>query len=657
MCGVRLLWALKALMALLACSIFARGLARADARLDRQLAEQKCALKEPSCDWLATLSSLERQSVTRAIARRGYTIEPAPWGKPIARVHIYNEDVFAEKFGLLEFFNHFHVTTKERAIANELVIGEGEVWDQARIEETARRLRDPLWTSVVVVLPVASAEPGKVDMLVVTRDIWSLRLNTQYTFQLGSLTNLSVALSENNFLGRRSVFAAGFTMDQGSIATGPIFIDKNLLGQRLDFRARFDFILNRQNLQEELGLADGPPTISERDTPGLNREGTQSSISISKPLFSLASRWGVGLSFSHRYAIDRRFRGLGLLPVDCSSGECKFPLDANNRFQSQLDIARDAVDASLIGVQYKMKRWDVTASGVRQWGTAIKHQVSVGYSIDNTDPQPLPSFPGSAAERAAFIRDVLPRNEMTSTPFVSYGFFVPRFKTFRNVSTYDLAEDSRLGAAFDVSYSVGLKFLGSDFNFQRGGVSASWGFPWCRDGLVRPAASLSTRYQDSDGDGDHEFIDNTATVGVRVVTPTYRWARIVAESTISTRWNDTGNRFFAIGSDNGLRGFLINEFSGTRTGDRLARTQIELRTVPRPLWVIRYGAVVFYEVGGVGDTFNGNAKLQLHHDAGAGFRMLVPQTARDLFRFDFAVPLDGANAGKLRFIAGFESAF
>ncbi len=647
----------RMLLVVTACVICAGGLARADARLDRALAEQKCIAKDPSCDWLATLSSLERQSATRAITKRGYTVEPAPWGKVIGKIHVYNEAVFAEKFGLLEFFNHFHVTTKERAIKVEVVIDEGEVWDQERVNETARRLRDPLWTSVVVVIPVVSAEPGKVDMLVVTRDIWSLRLNTQYTFQQGSLTNLSIALSENNFAGRRSVFAAGFAMDQGAIATGPIFLDKNLLGLRLDFRARFDFIFNRQNLQEKFGLAEGPPTISERDRPGFNREGSQSSFSLSKPLFALASTWGVGVSFSHRYAIDRRFRGLGLLPVDCSSGECVFPLDGNNRFQSQLDIARDAVDASLIGVQYKMKRWDATASAVRQWGTSVKQQLSVGYSIDDTNPQPLPSFPGSAVEREAFIRDVLPRNEMTSTPFISYGFFVPRFKTFRNVSTFELAEDSRLGPAFDVSYSVGLKLLGSDFNFQRGSWAASWGFQWCRDGLVRPAISMSTQYRDADNDGDHELVNNTATVGVRVVTPTYKWARIVAESTLATRWKDINNSFFAIGSDNGLRGFLINEFSGVRTGDRLMRTQVELRTVPRPLWVIRYGGVLFYEVGGVGDTFNGSGKLQLHHDVGFGFRMLIPQTARDLFRFDFAFPLDGPNAGALRFIAGFESAF
>jgi len=41
--------------------------------------------------------------------------------------------------------------------------------------------------------------------------------------------------------------------------------------------------------------------------------------------------------------------------------------------------------------------------------------------------------------------------------------------------------------------------------------------------------------------------------------------------------------------------------------------------------------------------------------------MLIPQTARDLFRFDFAKPLDGDHRcpipGNICFIAGFDSYF
>lgn len=636
-------------------------LARADARQDRALAESKCAARDPDCDWLGTLSSLERQSVVRAIVARGYELDPEPWGKTIRSIRVYNEAVFSEKNRFLQFFNFFHVTTKDHALREEVIVKVGETWDPSRVAEVARRLRDPLWTSVVVVLPAKTNEPGKVDLLVITRDIWSLRLNTQYTYQQGSLTNLSIALSENNFLGRRVLFAAGFAMDQGAISTGPIFLDKNVLGKGIRLRVDARVILNRENLSESLGFSEGPPTISDSDQAGFTQEGTESSIEISRPLRSLSSKWGLESRFSHRYAIDRRFRGLGLLPVDCSTGECNIPtavINGRNVVRPILDAARDTPDGTILGVQYEMRRWDVTAAAVRQWGTEWKQQLTVGHSVDRTNPRPLASFPGNADERAAFIRDVLPRNEVTSTPFISYGAFTPKFKTLRNIDTYELAEEVLLGPSFSVSYAVGLELLGSDTNFQRGSASASWSFPWCRDGFVRPGLSISTRLQrfDLDGSGDRklEFIDNTASLSVRMATPTYKWARIVAETSVATRWNDTvsGNLgAFSIGSANGLRGFQIGEFRG----QRLVRQQVELRSIPFPFWIVRLGGTLFYDLGGAFNTFGND--FALHHDVGFGLRMLVPQTARDLFRFDFAFPLDGAAAGKLRFIAAFEQAF
>ncbi len=625
--GVRRAW--------IVCAGFLAGVplavaeSRADSREDRTRAEQACLARDPGCDWVAALSSLERLTVVHALTARGYVVEPSPWNKVIGSIRVYNEDVFPENNRLLQFFNHFHVTTKEFAIEREVVIAPGEVWDQQRVEETARRLRDPLWSSVVVVIPVVSQEPGKVDVLVVTRDVWSLRLNTKYTFQQGSLTDLSVALSENNFLGTRTVFAAGFLMDQGAVATGPIFINRNVLGKRISLSARIDAILNRDDL------------IDHRT---FTREGSQSVISVSRPLFSLASKWGVGGSFSHRFAIDRSFKGLDLFPVDCINtvdGKC---------------VAAAPGAENTIGFQYAIRRWDLTASGVRQWGTKVKHQLTVGHNINSQHREPLASFPGDDAQRQAFIRS-LPRSELTSTPFISYGLFTPTFKTLRNVSTYDLAEDTRLGPDLDLSYSVGAKVLGSDVNFQRASWSLGWAFPWCRDGVVRAAVGMSTRLEnvDLDGDGDkqHEFIDNTASTTVRLITPTYRWARIVALMTVATRWNDeVSSAFgaFSIGSDNGLRGFGINEFRG----QRLASGQFELRTVGRPLWVTRVGAVAFYDIGSAAQTFK---SMQLHHDIGAGLRMLIPQNGRDVFRFDFAFPLDGGSAGKVRFIAAFESAF
>ena len=40
---------------------------------------------------------------------------------------------------------------------------------------------------------------------------------------------------------------------------------------------------------------------------------------------------------------------------------------------------------------------------------------------------------------------------------------------------------------------------------------------------------------------------------------------------------------FFLGSDDGLRGYLINEFDG----QRLARGNFEIRSIPKPLWFLR----------------------------------------------------------------------
>ena len=586
---------------------------------DRELAAERCASRDPGCDWTATLSSLERASVARALAARGYQIDPSPWGKVIGAVRVYNEEVFAEPSEFLRFFNHFHFRTKESTIRAEAVMSPGEIWNQDRVEETARLLRDPLWTSVVAVVPVVTAAPGQVDVLIVTRDIWSLRFNTQYTYQQGKLTNLTTSLSENNFLGRRDVLSAALTMDQGAIAVGPLFIDKDLAGEHLDFRARVDDILTRDDLTKHSNF---------------HSEGSDSTITLSRPLWSLASEWAAGASFTHRFAINRQFFGTALRAYEYTD-----------------PVTMQVTD---FGRQYEMRQWSTNAFVTRQWGDDLKQQLSFGHTYTSQRPRPLDDFPGDAAQRAAFIASVLPRSEVTSVPFAEYAFFTPRYRTLRNIGTFDLAEDLRTGPDLDVSLGFGLKLLGGDHNFQRLSGAVGWTFPWGRDAFVRIAAGLGGRYQEGEAGESPKlrgFIDDTATVSLRGATPPIANAfRLLAQTSVATRWNDTQNQFYVIGSDSGLRGFNINEFSGQRFFD----LQIEARTLPYPIWVLRFGAVVFYDVGGADNSFG---EMMLHQDAGIGARILIPQTSAQLLKFDLAIPFDGRNRGALRFLAGFGSEF
>ncbi len=602
--------------------------AKRSATEERLAAAAACHARAATCDWVRTFSSLEKLSIGRALASLGLEIEPAPWDKVIGRIRIYNEDVFAER-NWLRFFNLFHITTREQTIRGELTVDEGQVWDDELIAESARRLKDPLYTGVVALLPVKSSEPGKVDLLVVTRDIWSLRLNTKYQIQQGSLTDLSISLSENNFLGRRKTIAVGVIIDQGSLTVGPLFIDKNFLGEHLDFRFRVDRIFTRQSL--DIVAADGTSVPSGdpgglQDDRVLRSEGSQATVALTKTLWSLASKWGWGGSFSYRNAVNRSYRGTGLRAVDDPST----PVN------------------ELLPREYRMRSWTARASVTRQWGGEYKQQIEIGHSVSSQEPSLLDTFPTDPALRAFFIRAVFPRDEVISSPFIEWSLFRAKFKTVRNVDTFELAEDLRLGPNVTVGLQRSVKLLGSDFNFARPSLTAGWTFPWSRDGFVRLSAGGQIRIQDGD------TIDNTATAQIRAATPTLRYVRVIAQAHMETRWNDTQNAFYTLGSESGLRGYDIGQF----IGDRRIVGQVEARSLPYPFWVLRLGAVAFYEVGGVASSFE---QMSLHHDVGVGLRMLIPQTARDLFRFDFAKPLDGQHScpipGNICFIAGFDSYF
>ncbi len=606
MTGVRLPW--------LVCALLGHGaFAGADPASDRAEAERVCGLQEPGCDWFATLGTLERQSVERAIRERHYVLDPTPWGKTIGSVQVYNEDVFAEDVWPLRFFNNLHYTTRESATYDEIVIHEGEVWNQAKIEESARLLRDPLFSSVVVVLPAKSKDPGKVDLLVVTRDIWSLRLNTNYTFQVGKLTNLSFSVSENNFLGNHNVLAMAFAMDQSEIATGPLFIDKSVLGKHVTLSARVNDIFNRDAFIDHGKLVN---------------EGSDSSFVISRPLWSLASEWSAAATFSHSFSVIRRFQGTSIRPYDDP----------------------DTSEVETIPTQFEFRRWGTSVQASRQIGTDIKHQITVGYSLNDQHPSFLPDFSPDPVLRDAFARDVFPHSEVTSTPFVSYTLYTPTYRTLRNVGTYDLVEDVRLGPQLDASLAFSLRALGSDTHFTAPTLGASYTLPWCHDGYVRGAAAIAARINNG------TTRDDTASGSVRVVTPATTLGRIVAQTTIGSRWHDTTNAFIAIGGDPGLRAFTVNQFAVApgASSSRVVTGQLEARSLPFELWVLRVGAVLFYEIGGVGESF---ATTHLHHDVGVGFRVLIPQTARDVFRFDVPFALDGATAGHPHFIASYQSAF
>jgi len=122
-------------------------------------------------------SALEKSVISQKLGQRGLSLDPAPEGKLIEEVQIVTLDVFDERDPMPDIVNVLHVTTRERVIRRELLFHEGEPYRALFAHETARNLRDVTQLSIVLVVPAQGSRPERVRVLVITKDVWSLRLN------------------------------------------------------------------------------------------------------------------------------------------------------------------------------------------------------------------------------------------------------------------------------------------------------------------------------------------------------------------------------------------------------------------------------------------------------------------------------------------------
>ena len=96
----------------------------------------------------------------------------------IERIEIVREDIIAQSDPWPNFLNRLHMTTREYIVRQEILVAPGQQWNQDKVDESARNLRRLFILAVVRAIPCKSSRPGHVILLVVTKDLWSIRMNT-----------------------------------------------------------------------------------------------------------------------------------------------------------------------------------------------------------------------------------------------------------------------------------------------------------------------------------------------------------------------------------------------------------------------------------------------------------------------------------------------
>jgi hypothetical protein len=532
-------------------------------------------------------SPYERRAITDALASLHATADDAPEGKTLEGVDIVSLEVLDHNDPVPAFaasvINTIHVTTKRYVVEREVLLRVGQPYKSVTVEESVRNLRALPQLSLVVAVATRGTDGEHVRLLIITKDVWSLRLNWNLQLSSSGLEDLVIQPSEENFLGTHQVGSLYFERDPAAFTFGAGYHAPRLSGTRSVLDASANVVINHVT-----GAF----------------EGSYGQLLAYQPLFSARTDWAWDSLVAWDQQIVRRFIG-----VD----EAAFPAGS---------AAND-----LVPWEYHVRTYNAQESVTRSLGWSSKHDFSLGAYVDvlqyQTTALQAASNPQAVSE---FVSDYVPRSDNRVAPFAQYHGYEARFIRVLDFQTLGLQEDYRLGHELYVRVSPVTKALGSSRDFIDVYAAAAYTFA-IGDGLFRATVESLTDAQ-SNGLSD-AAIDG----GFQFVSPSFRIGRLVYNVHALSRYRNYMNAQSFLGGDTQLRGYPSSFFVGKDT----VTSNLEFRTMPvEVLHAAQLGGALFYDVG---DAFDGWNNLRPAQSTGFGIRTLFPQLDRLVFRADVGFPV------------------
>ncbi len=551
-------------------------------------------------------SRYEKEAIKEALEDGHLEIDPDPEGKTIDTIHSVRLEVLEPRDPGPELLrpvpilgpitkvitkprlNWLHVLSKDWIIRRELLLNRGDEYVQVIIDEVARNMRSrmPLQVSLVVILPVKSSEPGKVDLLVITKDIWSLRLSFDVVGTPGGLEKLLIVPQETNFLGLHHTVRTSYTYQPETHTLG--------LGYSIP---RFG--------QSWIGAgASASITINRREN---KPEGSSIGISAGQGLYSTRTPWAWDFDASYSVGVARRYSNAQVLLFDSRA-------------------TRD--ERERIPFQYKSRSFGASASVTRSFGWAFKNNFSLSFNASTAEyelfREDLVGVNPLAA--ADFERRALPTSESRVYPAFTWATFRNDYLRTLDINTLALQEDYRLGHSVSATIYPVARALGSSRDLV--GLSARAGYAVAMgDGLA--GASVTTFAENQDG----LITDGAIGASFGAVTPRiFGLGRIAMNTSFNNRYKNYLNARTFIGGEDRLRGYPTSFFFGKDT----VFFNLEYRSRAIELLKAQIGGVLFYDSA---DAAYGFDVLRAKQSVGFGVRTLFPQINRLVLRVDFAFPL------------------
>jgi hypothetical protein len=613
------------------------------------------------------LSSYEQESLAIALARTGASVEPTPEGKTVESIEVVALDVIEQRDPAPQFLNWFHVTTQDYIVRREVLIRPGKTYVQQLADESARNLRTFTQFSVVLVYPVKGSSPDKVRILVITKDVWSLRLSWDPQFRNAGFTSLSLTPAESNLLGTTQIVGATVDFRPNTYAVGGTYVVPRVGGSRITARASASVVFN---------CASG------------DAEGGSGEFIYGQPMYSTRAKWSWLVASTYSNTISRPYSGQ-------NDSICSGPGATLRRTAIAEPSSDGAVRVVLLPFIFRTETLRTQLGVTRSFFTQNKVNFSFGIEADRTNYQALngdvtraragsctlPQYGNTcgtwqpsdyseeaSAEEVALARDIFANNyqrrgDQRISPYVQLHAFRTGFFRTLNNTTLGLQEDVHLG--HDVYLRVYPAFRPLSTRTLLG-VYASVGYTWqWLDGFVRLGASSLTEL--ATAGNERQLVRATESEAMQPVTglsqsdgeiqlhsyissPSLVLGRLHVATSFIEQSPQYKPRFLGLGSSYRLRGYQGFAFRDEPT---LLVNNTEFRTKPLSVLTTLVGGAVFWDVGHVAENFDA---LKLHHGVGAGIRVLIPQLDRQVFRLDLGFPAPGS-LSQVTFFAGFYQAF
>lgn len=533
-------------------------------------------LPRPSSAQVADYSALEQSVIAQKLSERGLQSDPAPEGKRIESVDIVTLDVFDDRDPVPDLVNILHTTTRERVIRRELLFEPGDFYRSVAVHETERNLRDLRQLSIVLIVPARGSSPDKVRVLVITKDVWSLRLNWALQSSNAHINALALNPSEENLFGTHAVVGALFLLDPATYSLGVSLSHRRLLGSH------------------QLAVLSAN-VVRNRDTGAA--EGSFGEFRYGQPLYSLDTRWSWGTSILWRHDVARHFVGVNVGTYRATG----IPL---------------IYDRDELYGGYEL---------VRSFGRRLKYDLSFGVEAVRGVARAHDLSAYAAPDVARFVANWLPVSDQRVSPFVQLHAHRTDFSSRIEIETLGLQEDFRRGHDLLLRAYAASSAVGSTRTLVGTLSELSYTFP-IGDGLLRPLAAA--RMESASGGRDDALFEGR----LRFVSPRFGFGRLILDAQFDDRFRNYLHRQFSVGGDNRLRGYA----PGALIGANVLAATAELRTTSVDLFSAQVGAAAFYDVA---DAPQDLSHVDLRQGAGVGIRVLFPEFDRIVFRADWGFPL------------------